>query len=311
MRRSWENLDYTKPEIAVHRSVLLNEVIKIFNPQPGQVYIDATVNGGGHAWAIAEKVGQSGLVLGIDRDCELIRELKANSEKSNIVNLELICDNYVNIQSVAREHHLDAVSGILFDCGFSSYHVEASRRGFSFLRDEPLDMRYDAKSHGLTAEKIINQWPGAAIEDILREYGEERYASGITRGILRARARQKISSTRELVEIVSRSVPLGALRVRIHPATRTFQALRIAVNDELSNLRKGLEGACTVLAPSGRIAVISFHSLEDRIVKTFFREMHARGITRVLTPKPIRPSRKEILQNPRARSAKLRAIEKK
>ena len=294
----------------IHKPVLLKEVLEIFDPQPGETYIDATVNGGGHALAIAERVGPKGEVAGIDWDCQLPEKLKIKSEKLKVKNLILVCDNYANIKSIAGKYNLGKIAGILFDLGFSSYHIEESGRGFSFLRNEPLDMRYSPKNNELTAEKIINTWPEEAIETILREYGEERFAHRISRGIIQARHDKNISTTAELVKIISRSVPQFYLKSRLHPATKTFQALRMAVNDELGNLERALEDAVYILGARGKIAVISFHSLEDRIFKNFFKERSREGSIKILTPKPVGPEKKEIYENPRARSAKLRVATK-
>ena len=292
-----------------HQPVLLKEVIEIFNPQPGECYIDATINGGGHSYAILEKIKSSGRILGIDWDCELIKKLQENNSKFGIQNLELICDNYANIKHIARKHNFNKVSGILFDIGFSSYHVEESKRGFSFLRDEPLDMRYSLKNNE-TAEKIINSQPEKAIENILREYGEERFAASIARGIVAGRKQKRITRTIELVRVIGESVPRAYLKNKIHFATKTFQALRIAVNKELDNLRMALSDSLDILIPSGKIAVVSFHSLEDRIVKNFFKNLAREERIKILTNKPIIASYAESRENPRARSAKLRAATK-
>lgn len=307
-----------------HRPVLLREVLSIFNPRPGETYIDATINGGGHAKAILERIGPEGKLLGIDWDCGLIEKLRkkgississdgkySSSEVEKLPNLVLTCDNYANLGASVRKYNLDAPAGILFDLGFSSYHLESAQRGFSFLKDEFLDMRYSPSTNELTAEKIINIWPEEAIEDILRRYGEERFSRRIAAGIVRARQNKRIATTGELVEIIKRSVPPQYLRQRIHPATRTFQALRVAVNHELENLEKALPEALALLRPGGKIIVISFHSLEDRIVKQFFKEQSRAGKLEILTKKPLVPRKEEILLNPRARSAKLRAAIKK
>lgn len=293
----------------MHQPVLLKEVLAAFNPQPGQTYIDATVNGGGHARAIAERVGPKGRVIGLDWDCDLIQEAETRSKEIGIKNIEFVCENYVNLQSVARKYNVDEVSGILFDLGFSSYHLEKARRGFSFLRDEPLDMRYHA-TQPLTASEIVNQWPAETIEDVLREYGEERFARQITAGIIRARRDQKIYTTGALVRIISKSVPRGYVKGRRNPATKTFQALRIVVNRELENLMKALEESIALVSSGGKIIVISFHSLEDRIVKICFQKNAHDGLLRLITKKPILSSRQEKVFNVRARSAKLRAAQK-
>ncbi len=292
----------------LHAPVLLKEVVDIFDPHPGQIYIDATVNGGGHACAIAEKIGASGTVIGIDWDCELIRELRMMNEESGIRNIKLVCDTYVNVQKIAKEAGVTRkVNGILFDLGFSSYHVEHSGRGFSFFRDEPLDMRYSVQNP-LTAEEIVNTWTQGALEKIVAQFGEERYAVRIAQGIVEARRRSPLKRTSELVGVILKSIPRPrGYKRQIHPATRTFQALRIAVNRELENGEAGLRASLEVLASGGKIAVISFHSLEDRIVKEFMRQEMEKGVLTMLTKKPLRASPEETRIYPRTRSAKLRA----
>ena len=294
----------------VHRPVLLKEVLKIFNPQPGQIYIDATINGGGHASAIAEKIGSSGKLLGIDIDCDLIKALEIKNQSAKIKNTILTCDSYASLADIVSRCGLTKISGILFDLGFSSYHLEKSGRGFSFQKDEPLDMRYNISNNELTAEKIINNWDEGAIETLLREYGGERFARRIARGILRARNQKKIATTAELVAVIKRNVPYQYLKAKINPATRTFQALRMAVNKELENLEKALPPAAELLKPAGKLVIISFHSLEDRVVKNFFKQKGKEGNFKILTPKPIIASVEELKTNPRARSAKLRAIQR-
>ena len=292
----------------MHTPVLLNEVLAVFDPKPGETYIDATVNGGGHAEALAERVGETGKIIGIDWDGEVIEKLQKKFSTNKAY--QFICSNYVDIAHIIRTNHLDAPRGILFDCGFSSNQLEESGRGFSFIKDEPLDMRYNI--HGeLSAEKIINTWTEAAIADIFWHYGEERFARRIAAGIVGERRKKHIVSTRELVDVILRSVPRQQVRGRIHPATRVFQALRLAVNDELKNITRGVGDAIGCVAPLGKVAVITFHSLEDRIVKQLFKEQEAKGIVSIITKKPIRPSREEVRMNPRSRSAKLRVAEKK
>ena len=292
----------------MHVPVFLNEILKIFDPKPGETYIDATVNGGGHALAIAGLVGPKGKVVGIDWDNGTIKNLQ--EKFSDQKTLQFICSNYVNIASIVRTNHLDAISGILFDCGFSSNQLEASQRGFSFLNDGPLDMRYNTHDNHLTAEKIINTYSEKAIADIFWRYGEERFARRIAAGIVSQRGKKRITRTRTLVDIILQSIPRKYARARIHPATRVFQSLRIAVNDELTNIERGVREAIPVLAPSGKIAVITFHSLEDRIVKQIFKEAEQKRVISIITKKPIVPSSEEISVNPRSRSAKLRVAEK-
>lgn len=286
---------------------MLNEVLAIFNPRQGEVYIDATINGGGHSKEILKKIGKKGKLLGIDWDCGLLEELK----NENIENLKSVCDNYTNLKNIAGKMGFGKVDGILFDLGFSSHHLEKSGRGFSFQKDEPLDMRYNTKNNELTAEKIINAWSGEAIENLLQKYGEERFARSIARGILRERNGKKIATTGELAKIVARSVPGWYLKRRIHPATKTFQALRIAVNQELENLEHALPQAIELLKPAGRLIIISFQSLEDRLVKNFLKQKEKEEILKILTRKPVTPQAQELGTNPRARSAKLRAAQKR
>lgn len=288
-----------------HVPVLLDEVLRVFDPQPGEFYIDGTVNGGGHAKAILKKIGIGGGVLGIDWDCELVQSLLGE----NINNLIVTCDNYANIRNIAAKYNFNSIAGILLDLGFSSRQLEESGRGFSFLREEPLDMRYSTWGNDLTAAAIVNTWDEKLLEKIFREFGEERRARVISREIIRARFRKRIVTTVDLVEIILKSTPRGWRRSRIHPATRVFQALRMTVNSELDNLSSVLPSCLDLLRPGGRLAVISFHSLEDRIVKRFFIDSFTKGRIKVLTPKPIVTSRREWEENPRSRSAKFRAAE--
>jgi len=295
----------------VHIPVLQKEVLEFLEPKPNENFIDCTIDGGGHALAILEKIKPNGKILGIDLDEKVTGHLKSKD------NLILVCDNYVNLKEIVanlrlvsrreKKYQFGPVSGILFDLGMSSWHLEESGRGFTFLKDEPLDMRYSTEfsifnfqfSNGLTAEKIVNEYPQEEIERILREYGEERFAKGLARKIVQARP---IKTTFQLLKIIKSS--------RIYFPNRVFQALRIAVNDELNNLKKVLPQAVEILESGGRIVIISFHSLEDRIVKKFFKEEFQKGAIKILTKKPITPFQKEIKINPRSSSAKLRAAMK-
>ena len=218
----------------------------------------------------------------------------------------MVNNNFSDLERIVQENEFLSVDGILFDLGLSSWQIEKSRRGFSFMRNEPLLMNTGESE--TTAQEIINQWPEDKIAGILREYGEERCARRIARKIHQSRQKQKIETTGQLVEIIKKAVPHQ--RRRIHFATKTFQALRIAVNDELNNLEKALSQALKVLNKKGRIVIISFHSLEDRIAKNFFRQKAREGELEILIKKPIRPSQEEIKLNPRSRSAKLRAAVK-
>lgn len=293
----------------MHEPVLEKELLKYLSPGPNENFIDCTLDGGGHTALILEKNGPEGKVLGIEWDRELIRTVKADKR------LILVNDSYVHLEEIVEKNNFGPVSGILFDLGLSAWHLEESGRGFSFQRNEPLDMRYDAKiqfqnGNGLTVREIVNKFSIIAIEKVLKEYGEEIFAKRIAQKIIEERKIMPIETTFQLVEIVKKATPDWYHRRRIHFATRAFQALRIAVNDELNNIKRALPQALKVLAPAGRIAVISFHSLEDGIVKNFFRDNSKQGHLKILTKKPVRPSYKEIKLNPRSRSARLRAAVK-
>ena len=290
----------------VHIPVLQKEVLNLLNPKANENFVDCTIGEGGHAFAILERILPDGKLLGIDWTRELIESLmaKAGSLSKNLI---LVCDNFANLKNIVERQGLGQVSGVLFDLGLSSWHLEKSGRGFSFSRDEPLDMRFQG---GVTAQEIVNWWPQKELERMLKEYGEERFAKRIANEIVRSREEEPITSTLQLVSIVERAVPYWYQKRRIHPATKTFQALRIAVNDELNNLGRALPQAIEVLKPGGRLVVISFHSLEDRIVKNFLRENSRKGLLKVLTKKPVKPSAEEVKVNPRSRSARLRAAVK-
>ena len=290
-----------------HAPVLLNESIKFLRPDKGRAFIDATVDGGGHARAILSAMDKKAVLVGVDRDERMLARLEKELGKDR--RLKLVCGNFRDLAKLAREFS-GFYDGIIFDLGLSSIQLESSGRGFSFRKDEPLYMTYEArpKVNDLTAALIVNSWQEEEISKILWQYGEERFAKRIAKAIAEERKRAKILTTLHLARIIEKAVPLGYRRARIHPATRTFQALRIAVNDELESLKEGLNGAWKILKPKGRLVVISFHSLEDRIVKNFFREKKQEA--EILTKKPVSPAREEVLKNPRARSAKLRAIQK-
>ncbi|MFA5754877.1 MAG: 16S rRNA (cytosine(1402)-N(4))-methyltransferase RsmH [Candidatus Paceibacterota bacterium] len=273
----------------MHIPVLLKEVIDGLNPQPNGNYIDCTLSSGGHTKEILKRNGPNGKVLGIEIDREIF-EKTIKDERLIAVN-----DSYINLERIIAENNFNDVSGILLDVGMSSYHVDSSERGFSFNKDEPLVMTY---GDGVTAEEIINEYSEAEIEKILREYGEEKFSKRIAKKICEERKRRKIKSTFQLVEIIRKIVPYS----KIHPATRTFQALRISANDELNNIERVLPQALEALNKGGGLLVISFHSLEDRIVKNFMKN---EGLE-VITKKPIVPTEEEIITNPRSRSAKLR-----
>jgi len=283
----------------MHIPVLLKEVIEALNIKPNSNYIDCTLNGGGHTREILKGNGPLGKVLGIEIDKEIFEKI----EKEKIERLVPVNDSYVNIRKAATENGFDKISGILFDIGMSSYHVDEAERGFSFNKDEPLIMNY---STGLTAEEILNEWPEDEIEKILKEYGEEDFSRKIAKKIIERRKLEKIKSTLQLVSIIKEATPGWYHHGKKHFATRTFQALRISVNNELDNFRKALPEALNLLEKEGRLVVISFHSLEDRIIKEFLKEKEKSGEVKIITKKPIVPTDEEIALNPRSRSSKLR-----
>jgi len=289
----------------VHIPVLQKEVLQYLDPKPNENFIDCTIDGGGHAIAILEKTSPKGRILGIEIDSELYQKLKLQISKRLI----LVNDSYVNLKEIVKREKFGPVSGILFDLGMSSWHLEESGRGFSFLKNEPLDMRYDLENP-LTAEKIVNFWSEPDIEKILKEFGEEKFAKKIAQNLVEERKSVPIKTTFQLVKIIKKAVPLRYQRQRLHCATRTFQAIRIATNKELDNLEKVLPQTIEILPAGGKLIVISFHSLEDRIVKNFFREKAKENILKIVTKKPVGPGPKETKINPRSRSSKLRAAVK-
>ena len=294
----------------VHLSVLQKEAIRYLDVGPNENFIDCTVDGGGHASEILRNNGPRGKVLGLDADLEILKETKNLFEKKEYRNrVVLLSENFNNLKEAVSKSKFKKVKGILLDLGMSSWHLEKSGRGFSFLKTEPLDMRYNPKNP-LTAEKILNFWSESEISRILRDFGEERFAESIAREIVRERKVRPVKSTSQLVKVIQRAVPGKYQYQKSHFATRTFQALRIAVNQELENLTKVLPQTIEVLEHGGRVVVISFHSLEDRIVKNFLKEKNRENSINILTKKPIGPSQEEIRINPRSRSARLRAAEK-
>ncbi len=288
----------------MHIAVLQKEVLEYLDPKPNENFIDATLGEAGHAKLILRRNNPDGKVLGIEIDPEAITELqKANiSERLAIIN-----SSYIKIKDIVQENNFKP-DGILFDLGMSSNQLDKGKRGFSFTRDEPLIMRYDKKiADSLTAAEIVNSWTEEDIESILEEFGGERFARKIARKIVESRKIEPIYTTFQLKNIIIRAIPPRFRHSKIHAATRTFQALRIVVNNELNNLEQALYQAVEVLNPGGRIVVISFHSGEDKIVKNFIKDKSKQGVLKILTKKPITPSEEEVTNNPRSRSAKLRA----
>jgi 16S rRNA (cytosine1402-N4)-methyltransferase len=294
-----------------HAPVLVAEVLNYLDCRSGSVYVDATVGSGGHARRILEESSPAGKLIGLD--CDAAALARAGKKLASFGERFLpFQKNFRNLKEVLVSLSLERVDGILADLGVSSEQLDDPGRGISFRWDAPLDMRLNPQG-GQTAEEMIRRLSAEEMEKILREFGEERWAGRIAKAITRRRREAPLKTTGDLVKTIRGAVPSG--RTRIHPATRTFQALRIAVNEELANLQAFLRSCPDLLNPGGRLVVISFHSLEDRIVKEHFRAWgkRTRGETppfRILTPKPVTPSAGEIRSNPRARSAKLRAIEK-
>jgi len=301
----------------MHRAVLLDEVITWLAPKPGGVYIDGTLGGGGHARAIAMAVGPTGRVMAMDQDAGALERARAALEGCR-EQCVLVRGSFAGLAEVAVANGLTRVDGVLLDIGISSDQLDDPERGFSFMREGPLDMRMD-QTCAATAADLLNTLPEQALADILRRYGEEPRARAVARRIVEQRASDPFVLTSQLANLVERVY--GGRRGRIHPATLTFQALRIAVNGELEALEKGLESGLRILAPGGRLAVISFHSLEDRLVKQFFVEHQGRMVSlpeggekwvgtppemKILTRKPVMATDQECRDNPRARSAKLR-----
>jgi len=299
-----------------HIPVLLEEVIGLLGCGPHRTYVDATLGGGGHSLEILKWTGPDGRVIGIEWDEEAVEEAtRVFSPFGDRV--RIFRQNFVCLPEILREINVEAVDGILFDLGLSSIQLDRQERGFSFRGGGPLDMRMDQRAE-TTAADLVNELSFSELEKILREYGEERWAKRIAKAIVDERSHEPIATTQALQKIVYRAIPRRFQSRRIDPATRTFQALRIGVNRELENLREVLDGGWPFLKAGGRMCVISFHSLEDRIVKETFRRLEKgeagaslqKGTLRIITRKPIVPSEKEQSENPRSRSAKLRCAER-
>lgn len=306
-----------------HRPVLLREVLTYLNIVPGQIIVDCTLGGAGHSAAVLERLGPAGTLVGLDRDPAALAAARARLRPLR-GKVHLVHANFDRLEVVLRDLDLPAVNGLLYDLGVSSPQLDVAERGFSFRENAALDMRMDPGG-AVTAADLVNDLPVSELAGIIRRYGEERWAARIARFIDTERKRAPVTTTGQLAEIVKRAVPAAARRKGPHPARRTFQALRIAVNNELGALAASLRQGIGALAPGGRICVISYHSLEDRVVKRRFRDdaVHCKcppGLPvcrcgtvpklKVLTRRPVTPSEQEIAENPRARSAKLRAAER-
>lgn len=305
-----------------HKSVLLNEVIESLNIKADGYYVDGTLGGGGHALEVVKRL-ESGKLIGIDRDSDAI---KAATQRLNdyINNVIIIRDNYVNIENILKRENIDKVDGIYIDLGVSSYQLDTAERGFTYRFDAPLDMRMDDRNE-LKASDIVNDYSESELFHIIRDYGEDRFAKNIAKHIVEYRNKKRIETTFELVDIIKASIPMKIQVTGGHPAKRTFQAIRIELNKELEVLTDSLDVMIDLLKPGGRLSVITFHSLEDRIVKQAFKKAESPCICpkkfpvcvcgnkskgRVITRKAILPSEEELEENSRSKSAKLRVFEK-
>ena len=305
-----------------HKPVLLDECIDALAIRPDGIYLDGTLGGAGHSLEIVKRL-RSGRLIGVDRD-QTALNAAGKRLAEYLTRVTLVHSNFAELDRILDGLGIDAVDGMLFDLGVSSPQLDDALRGFSYMADAPLDMRMD-RDEPLTAGEVVNLWPQEELRRILYEYGEERYAPQIAAAIVRCREKKPIATTLELVDVIRGAMPPQALREKQHPAKRSFQAIRIAVNDELGSVSRMMKTAIRRLKPQGRLAVITFHSLEDRIVKNEMQQA-ARGCTcppefpvcvcgkkpqiRLVTRKPVVSGPEELEQNPRARSAKLRVAEK-
>ena len=307
----------------VHKSVLLNETIDGLNIQPDGIYVDGTLGGGGHAYEVCRRLGDKGSIVGIDQDAAAI-EAAGNRLKDFGEKVTIVRSNYCDMKSKLHELGIDKVDGIVLDLGVSSYQLDTAERGFSYREDAPLDMRMDTRQK-MTARDIVNDYEEMELYRVIRDYGEDKFAKNIAKHIVAARKVKPIETTGELTEIIRASIPMKYQKKSGHPAKRTFQAIRIELNRELEVLKDSLDDMIDLLNPGGRLCIITFHSLEDRIVKSAFRKNKnpctcpsdfpvcvcgkvSKGS--ILTRKPILPSEEEMEENSRAKSAKLRIFER-
>lgn len=306
-----------------HKSVLLDECIDGLDIKPNGIYVDGTAGGGGHSYHIAERLTDGGHLIAIDRDSAAI-EAAGKRLSPFLDRVTLVRDNFSNVKKVCTDLGIDKIDGVLMDLGVSSYQLDTPERGFSYNSDAPLDMRMDDRNP-FSAKDVVNGYTEEQLREVIFSYGEEKFGGKIAAEIIKAREEKPIETTGELTEIIKRAIPPAARKDGPHPAKRTFQAIRIEVNGELGAIKPAIEGATDLLGKGGRIAIITFHSLEDRIVKQTYAEL-AQGCVcprefpvcvcgrkpklKVITKKPILPSEKELENNPRSRSAKLRVAEK-
>ncbi|MCH3955711.1 MAG: 16S rRNA (cytosine(1402)-N(4))-methyltransferase RsmH [Eubacterium sp.] len=310
-----------------HVPVMLRECMENLNIDPSGVYADGTLGGAGHSSEICRRLNQDGMLIGIDRDRDALQAAEGRLQEFSCQKI-FVQSNYSDIKDILKDRNLPPLNGALLDLGVSSFQLDEPERGFSYMHDAPLDMRMNQQDN-FSAWDVVNTYSEKELKQVISKYGEERWAARIAQFIVRARAEHPVESTGELVDIIKRAIPAASRREGPHPAKRTFQAIRIEVNDELGQLKRAVDAFCDVLAPGGRLAIITFHSLEDRIVKQAFqkRANPDQGILaglppelagdavkqadiRRITKKPITPSDEELEQNPRSRSAKLRVIEK-
>ncbi len=306
-----------------HLPVLYSEVMDALAVKPDGTYLDGTLGGGGHSEGICQRLSENGTLIGVDRDKDALNaaEKRLQPYKNNKI---FVQSNYADVKLILREHGISGLDGALLDLGVSSFQLDNPERGFSYMHDAPLDMRMNADD-SFTAEDVVNGYSEAELTKIIKDYGEERWAARIAQFIVKARKDKRLTSTYELVDVIKAAIPAKARREGPHPAKRTFQAIRIEVNDELGQLERSINDFIDVLSPGGRLAVISFHSLEDRIIKEAFKKRldpctcppefpvcvcgKVADVKKV-TGKPVTASEEELEQNPRARSAKLRVLEK-
>ena len=306
-----------------HTSVMFDEAIEGLDLKPDGIYVDGTLGGGGHSEGICTKLGEGGLLIGIDRDKDALNAAEKRLSQYPCRKI-YVQSNYADIKEVLEELGIDAIDGALLDLGVSSFQLDNPERGFSYMQEAPLDMRMN-RDDELTAYDVVNNYDRDELRDIIRDYGEERWAARIADFVVRERAKEPIETTTELVDVIKMAIPARARREGPHPAKRTFQAIRIEVNDELGKLETALDEFLDVMKPDGRLAVITFHSLEDRIVKETFRRRYdpctcppelpvcvCGKVGDILKPmKPQYPTDEEVENNPRSRSAKLRIAVKK
>lgn len=305
-----------------HKAILLDECIENLNIKKDGIYVDGTLGGGGHSFSILRKLNNTGLLIGIDRDKDAINAATNKLKEYN--NFKTVHDNNSNIANILKELNIDKIDGMLLDLGVSSYQLDEADRGFSYMHDAKLDMRMNREDN-FSAYDVVNNYSEGKLASIFKEYGEERYSKSIARKICEERKEKYIETTFELVDIIKSAMPKAALNEKQHPAKRVFQAIRIEVNEELIRLKKTIEDIVSVLSKNGRLVIITFHSLEDKIVKHTFEELEGRCTCpkdfpvcvcgyvshgKIVTKKPIVCSEEELKENPRARSAKLRVFER-